>query len=202
VPVEAGKRKKELRLTLLRHRQSLTEEEVATASAAVQERVRRLPAFREAGVIMAYIGCRNEVQTADLIREAIALGKRVALPVTDTRKKALHPRVISHYPEDLIPGAFGIPEPKASCPAVAPEELDMVLVPGVAFDREGFRLGYGGGYYDRFLLQIRESAATVGLAYRFQVVDTVYPEKHDRRVRFVVTENGVIEAVAGVGKEG
>jgi 5-formyltetrahydrofolate cyclo-ligase len=201
LPVRRKLQKQALRLALLRRRQILSEGEVVAASAAIQEHVRRLPAFQAAGVVLAYAACRNEVQTDVLVREALTAGKRVAFPVTDPVKKALFVRAINRYPDDLVPGAYGIPEPKPSCPAVAPDELDLVLVPGVAFDWKGFRLGYGGGYYDRFLPQVRESTTTVGLAYRFQVVDTVYPEKHDRRVRFVATEETVIETKTGVGSK-
>lgn len=177
----------------MRSRRALSDDEAARAGAEIQDRLRRLPVFESARVIMVYAACDNEVQTEGLIVEALRKGKRVALPVTDKEKKEIYARTISKYPEDLIPGAYGILEPKPSCPDVPVKELDLVLLPGVAFDRKGFRLGFGGGYYDRFLSRLSENTITVGLAYRLQVVETVYPEPHDRRVQYIVTEAGVIE---------
>jgi len=190
---DSVKNKGDLRVALMKLRRSLTAGEVAAASMAIQDRVRKLPAFQSAGVIVAYVACRNEVQTGPLIAEALKRGIRVALPVTDTVKKEICARVISEYPGDLVPGAYGILEPNPSCTAISPEELDLVLVPGVGFDPAGFRLGFGGGYYDRLLLRLPEKTITVGLAYRFQVVETVFPEPHDRRVRYIVTETGLID---------
>ncbi|MEW6574673.1 MAG: 5-formyltetrahydrofolate cyclo-ligase [Bacillota bacterium] len=182
-----------LRTAVLNTRRTLSNEKAARASIEIQNRVRSLPVFESANTIMAYAACRNEVQTGRLITEALKGDKRVALPVTDTDKKEIYARVITAYPEDLIPGAYGILEPKTSCPVIPPQEFDLVLVPGVAFDPKGFRLGFGGGYYDRFLPRLREDTVTVGLAYGFQVVDTVFPEPHDCRVKYVVTDAAVIK---------
>ena len=138
-----------------------------------------------------------------LINEALLAGKRVALPVTDINRQEIFMRAVGRYPEDLVPGVFGIPEPREACPAIAPEEIDLVLVPGVAYDINGYRLGYGRGYYDRFLPRLRPGALTVGLAYAFQIVPTVYPEAHDRPVRLIVTEEGIIQPLKkGSGAHG
>lgn len=190
---DSVKNKEDLRAALMKLRRELTAGEAAAASMVIQERVRRLPAFQSAGVIMAYAAYRNEVQTEGLITEALKRGARVALPVTDTLKKEIYARVISEYPTDLVPGAYGILEPKPSCPVVSPKEFELVFVPGVAFDPAGFRLGFGGGYYDRLLPRLQEKTVTVGLAYRFQVVETVFPEPHDWRVKYIVTDTGVIK---------
>lgn len=185
--------KNDLRLLLFDQRAGLTAAEVAKRSILIVKRLTGLPVFCAARTVMAYVAHRNEVETAQVIREALTQGKRVVLPVTLTREKALSARQIAKFPEDLVPGAYGIPEPKAFCPEVDPAELDLVLVPGIAFDLRGYRLGYGGGYYDRFLPRLREDAVTVGLAYDFQVVPTVYPSPYDQPVKLVVTEERVIE---------
>lgn len=192
--------KRDLRTAILARRLALTPAEVARKSAVIQGKLWQLPAFRTARVLMAYVACRNEVETEKLIRNALLEGKRVVLPVTDVRRKMICARLISRYPEDLVTGPFGIPEPGAFCPLVAREELDLVLVPGVAYDVKGYRLGYGGGYYDRFLPGLRPNAVTVGLAYDFQVVSTIYPEAHDWPVTFVITEKRVIELRQGSGR--
>jgi 5-formyltetrahydrofolate cyclo-ligase len=138
------------------------------------------------------------VDTGGLIKAALLAGKRVALPVTDTRRKEIYPRIVIRYPEDLTAGPFGIAEPRSSCPVAEPGEIDLIVVPGVAFDAKGFRLGYGEGYYDRFLPLT--NGVSVGIAYNFQLVNTVFPEEHDWPVDFVVTEESTIETGAGASR--
>jgi 5-formyltetrahydrofolate cyclo-ligase len=147
---------------------------------------------------MAYAPVRNEVETGGLIEKALSAGKRVALPVTETSRKVIYPRIITRYPEDLVPGPFGIAEPCPFCPVAAAEEVDLIIVPGVAFDARGFRLGYGEGYYDRFFPLT--SGVSIGIAYSFQLVDTVFPEEHDWPVDFVITEEITIETGAGANR--
>ncbi|MCL6559079.1 MAG: 5-formyltetrahydrofolate cyclo-ligase [Firmicutes bacterium] len=190
--------KRGLRTALLMRRNALSEEEVSAASEAIQARVERLAAFHKAKIIMAYASFRNEVKTEELIKSALEAGKQVAFPVTDIRRKEIYPRFIRRYPEDLETGAYGIQEPKPFCPVAVPEELDLILVPGIAFDPQGFRLGSGEGYYDRFLPRAR--GISVGLAYSFQLQDTVFPEAHDWPVDFVITEDMTIETAAGAKK--
>lgn len=196
LPGPGGKRG--LRAALLMRRNTLSEEEVSAASEAIRIRVERLPAFYRAEMIMAYASFRNEVKTEELIKSALEAGKRVAFPVTDIRRKEIYPRFIGRYPEDLEIGAYGIREPKPFCSVATPEELDLILVPGIAFDTQGFRLGFGEGYYDRFLPRAR--GISIGLAYSFQLQETVFPEAHDWPVDFVVTEDMTIETAAGAKK--
>lgn len=179
--------KRALRAEVLKIRESLDPPRVAEASAAITRRVLQLPGFLNARTVLAYVDVRNEVQTAGLIRAALAAGKRVALPVTDRQQRALIPALIHTYPAALVPGAYGIPEPRRYT-AIPPETLDCVLVPGLAYDYLGYRLGFGGGYYDRFLARVPRHTVLIGPAYEFQVYETVYPEAHDRAVHFVVTE--------------
>lgn len=185
----SGGQRESLRQVMLARRRALSALEVLERSAAVGRAVRELPAFRQAETIMAYLAVRNEVATGGIIRLALVEGKRVAVPVTDTRTRRLIAATLRTYPGNLVRGAFGIPEPPpGTYQVLPPEEIDLVLVPGVAFDAGGYRLGYGQGYYDRFLPQTR--AVTVGLAYAFQLCPTVYPAPHDCRLHLVVTEEG------------
>jgi 5-formyltetrahydrofolate cyclo-ligase len=180
-------RKRELRAEILEVRKALDAVEVKRASAAIARRVLSLPVFRESCNLLAYVDVRNEVRTAALIQAALGAGKRVALPVTDRERRNLIVARVSVYPEGLEPGGFGIPEPQRY-EEILPRALDCILVPGVAYDYQGYRLGFGGGYYDRFLPQVGHHAVLIGLAYDFQVRPTVYPEAHDQQVHFVVTE--------------
>lgn len=186
--------KNELRKSVIAARNRLVEEEIEDKSAAVAHRLLGLDEYLKAGTVMAYVDFRNEVQTGSIIRDALRRGKRVVVPVTDVPGKKLTPAQITDFPGDLAPGAWGILEPKPErLRPVPPEEIDIVIVPGVAFDTAGNRLGYGGGFYDRFLLQTRPDCVYAALAFELQVRPNVYPGEHDLPVHMLVTEDRVLD---------
>jgi len=184
--------KEELRRLFLERREAMRPEEAAVASAAACRRVLALDAFLKAGTVMAYADVRREVQTGGLIRAALRRGQRVALPVPEPRTGCMAAVLAPAYPEGLVAGPYGIPVPSPGSAEVPPADLDCVLVPGVAFDADGFRLGYGGGYYDRFLAGLRGRVLVIGLAYGWQVVPRLVREPHDRPVDLVVTDEWVL----------
>jgi len=143
-----------------------------------------LPQVRQAETVMVFYGVGREPDTAPLIRTLLERGQRVALPVCLPGRK-LAARVIAHEGE-LVPGKFGIPEPDHFCPEVSREEIGAVLVPGLLADRDGYRLGYGGGYYDRWLAQYSGFTAMVCPAQR--LVDALPREEFDRPVDLVLTD--------------
>jgi 5-formyltetrahydrofolate cyclo-ligase len=158
-------------------------------SQAVAQNLEALPVWRAGAKIGFYASFRSEVETLDLLARALKAGKRAALPVTRREKGALE----FHWVEDLAAlkaGTYGILEPPAGKPA-DPEELDLILVPGLAFDPEGRRLGYGAGYYDRTLGGSK--ALKVGLAFDFQVAASLPGQPHDVSMDLVVTEKRVLE---------
>lgn len=186
--------KSELRKNVLKDRGALSPAEVAAKSARIIERLLGMDEYRRASTIMVYIDFRNEVQTGELVQRAMAAGKRVAVPVTDIAGRRLTPSLLADFPGDLHPGAWGILEPKPEClRPLAPEELDLVVVPGVAFDEQGNRLGYGGGFYDRFLPRTRPDTVYVALAFEVQVRPDVYPGPHDVPVHYLLTEDRLIK---------
>ncbi|MBO8128782.1 MAG: 5-formyltetrahydrofolate cyclo-ligase [Peptococcaceae bacterium] len=186
--------KQELRREMLKKRRGLTSREVTDKSAVIAHRVLSLPCFARARIIMAYNAVRNEVQTGGLIVAAMSVGKKVALPITDRERKQLIPVMITSYPGPMVEGAYGIPEPaEGNYAPVHVKDIDCLLLPGVAFDPDGYRLGYGGGYYDRFLRDVRRDAALIGLAYEFQICPGVYADSHDMPVDIIVTEKRVID---------
>ncbi|MDA8233566.1 MAG: 5-formyltetrahydrofolate cyclo-ligase [Clostridia bacterium] len=186
--------KGELRKDILRLRKGLANEEVAAKSFVVAERLFNLPEFIRAKTIMFYLDFRNEVKTGKMIEKALELGKRVVVPITDTKNIKLIPSEILDFPGDLVPGTWGILEPKPECVRpVAAGDIDLVVVPGVAFDTKGNRLGYGGGFYDRFNPTTRPDTVLVALAFELQIQPDVYPEPHDYRVHYVFTEDRVIK---------
>lgn len=183
--------KRRIRREMEAMRQRLTPAEIEAASQRILHHLSQLEAFRRAEVVHCYVAWRNEVRTHELIRQLLAEGRRVVVPVVDRERQALQHAEITRF-DELQPGAFGILEPPPERRRlVQPEDLDVVLVPGVAFDRFGNRLGYGGGYYDGFLKGL--DAVKIGLAYAFQLVDRLPTNARDQRVDYVVTEAGVFK---------
>jgi 5-formyltetrahydrofolate cyclo-ligase len=165
------------------------------ASAHIAAHVLALPAIQSAATVAAFASFGHEVFTWDLIGELIARKGSVALPCTDTVNRRLDFRRVTTFPDGCIKGFGGILEPN---PLIQPETvplevIDCFLVPGLLFDRTGYRLGYGGGYYDRILAQAPDSIS-IALAFGFQLVDALPHDAHDRPVQIVCTEDGTIVA--------
>ena len=138
---------------------------------------------------MLYVDFRNEVATGEIISTLLDLDKEVYLPVTLKEEKKLIPKRIFSL-DDLVSGAYGILEPNIDAPIIDPSLLDVVVVPGSVFDKNGYRTGYGGGYYDRFLENT--DAIRVGVCFDFQLVDDVFPEEHDKKMDFIITEKNFL----------
>jgi 5-formyltetrahydrofolate cyclo-ligase len=144
---------------------------------------------------MLYWSAHNEVETHDLVRQALKDGKKVFLPSCDTRQEQIYPCPVKEVPGDLTQGAFGICEPCETENRLQDlSELDLCIVPGIAFDRRGNRIGRGFGYYDRFLRKLSDKTVKIGVAYAFQIVDNIYPTDGDTRVDMVVTEDDLLVA--------
>lgn len=185
--------KSELRKDVLKARDALSPASVAEKSARIMERLLGMDEYRRASTIMAYLDFRSEVRTGKLVEQAMADGKRVAVPVTDVASRRLTPSLLEAFPGDLQPGAYGIPEPRPGClRPLDPLALDLVVVPGVAFDGEGNRLGYGGGFYDRFLPRTGPGSVFVALAFELQIRPGVHPGSHDIPVHYIITEDRLI----------
>lgn len=180
--MELAEAKRLVRRGALARRRRMTEAEREAAGAAVAVRVLALDEVAAAGVVLAYAATGAEVPTDGLIERLLASGVRVLLPAVDGDR--IRAREISSL-ADVAPGYRGIREPLPRPAAVAPA-ADVILVPGVAFDATGRRLGYGGGFYDRYLAAARGFRA--GLCYEAQVVEEVPAGPDDEPVDIVVTE--------------
>jgi 5-formyltetrahydrofolate cyclo-ligase len=153
--------------------------------------------WRRSRIVMVFLDFGSEVATAFVVERALAEGRTVAVPKTEVAERGLVVSVLADYPGDLAPGTWGIPEPRPGClRPLPPDQVDLVLVPGVAFDPEGNRLGYGGGFYDRFLPLLRPGTPTVAPAFELQVVERVETGVYDIPVDLVVTEERVIDCRA------
>lgn len=184
--------KADARNAALRRRRAMPLELAQQSSHDVCGQALCLPEFSAAPALYAYIAVRNEVSAHTIIKAALAMGKRVYCPRVES--ETLRWGQIRTLKE-LLPGAFGIPEPPRAAPSPTIfEPTDLCLVPGVCFRADGHRLGQGGGYYDRFLKTF--PGVTVGLAHDWQVADTFTPEAHDVRVQIIVSGRRVLRPAA------
>jgi len=181
-------KKKTLRREILERRKNLSEEQIKELSQRVIENLKKLPEFKKAKVVMLYFPVKGEVDLKPLIGELIKSPDKVlVLPKVTADGDMVAVEVKTS--EVLREGKFGISEPIGGR-IFKPEKVDLVVVPGVAFDRRGYRLGMGKGFYDRFLPRVK--GAKVGVAYDFQVVDGLPTEEHDVPLDKIVTPEGVI----------
>jgi 5-formyltetrahydrofolate cyclo-ligase len=181
-------KKSSIRHDLISKRSTLSPEEVNKTSKEITKNLLRLRRFRNARRVVLYFPIKNEVNTEGIFRSAREFSKEIYFPCIEG--SLLEFRRVSDL-DELEPGNFGIPEPSRDSAKVEIMDIDLVIIPGVAFDRFGRRLGYGGGYYDRVLFKI-DNKRRIGLAYNFQVLDSIPVEASDEEVGLIVTEAGVI----------
>ena len=180
--------KGQLRRTFLRLLRQQEEDNRRRRSEAIRRKVFRLTAFRRARTVCCYVALPYEVQTWRMIEEMLARGKRVVVPVARPGTKRLQLSEVQDPGAELAPGAHGVLEPAPSTlRPVRARDVDLVLVPGLAFDRRGYRLGHGHGYFDRFLARLPKTTTTVGLAFRFQLLDRLPTAAHDHAVQTVLS---------------
>tara|TARA_Y100000310_G_scaffold344949_1_gene460707 strand:+ start:6449 stop:7015 length:567 start_codon:yes stop_codon:yes gene_type:complete len=182
--------KAEIRKQILEKRNSLLEEEVNKKSGLIKERLFSLEEFRQADSVLFYVDFGNEVRTREMMDYSVKLGKTVIIPyVKDDR---IELSVFGDFSE-LEKGRFGILEPRKEFIREYNGSIDLVIVPGIAFGPRGYRIGFGGGFYDRLLSEERfKDSVKVALAYGFQVIEKIPDEGHDVKVDKIITEERVI----------
>jgi len=184
--------KKELRKNLLRQLLSLTEEEIKRRSENVSEKLSNLPIYKQAKTIMVYYPLKGEVDILGMIRKDIG-NRRFCFPVMDIKSKNLFIYEVNNL-DDFCTGPYGIKEPDVKrTRQLSVEEIDMIIVPGLAFDHKKNRLGRGGGFYDRFLSKIILPTKKVGLAFDCQILENLPIHlPFDQKVDVVVCESSTI----------
>ena len=180
--------KAELRTQMRSMRRALSPGQQQEAAQAVYARMMAFEPYHAARVVMAYMACRGELDLAPVIRDALARGKTLVLPRCEADGTMTARRICD--PGDLAPGAYGLLEPDEGCEIIDPAQIDLILVPGVAFDRLGRRLGQGAGYYDRFLPDTQ--AVCAGICHDFAWLEYVPVQAHDIPMDFVITPGGII----------
>lgn len=184
--------KAQIRTEYLARRNALSQSEVGDKSLSIRERLSALPEFVDASQILTYVSMDNEVDTHLLIRNLLAQGRGVLVPIA--RKNGTLKWSSLKSLDDLGPGAFGVPEPRPDQRRIVEPTRDaLVIVPCVAFTPSGHRLGHGQGYFDRFLTQHRDT--TVGLAFETQKIEHLPVEEHDIPLDIVLTESGCYRKV-------
>lgn len=181
-----------LRRRILDQRNGISARERALLDGRILQRILSLPDVQEKTCFFIYCSYQTEVATEPLIEALLAQGKTVTVPLTDAASSTMQAVAIQDPQKELLPGYKNIPEPNPGIVpqrVVPPERIEIALIPGSVFDRQGNRLGYGGGYYDRFLALQAPQALRIGLAYGFQVVERLPAQLHDVPMDMLVTES-------------
>ena len=181
------KLKRDLRKRILNRLKNQKEVERHRRSLIIRNKLLASPEFRNAKVVMFYVSKDGEVETFPMIEVALVRGKAVLVPVIKVRKKKMVVSEITDPNKDLVKGPYGIYQPKAPTKIYHPRLIDLAIVPGIAFDEKGNRLGRGMGYYDKFLRALRKGVPRIGLAFKFQVVRCLPTLSHDQPVTKLLT---------------
>lgn len=182
--------KKEMRAFVRARISEIPESKRLSEDAVIYKNAMSLPEWEAAKSVFVYVGIGCEVRTDTLIEKLISDGKRVCVPLC--RENGVMDAVYIPSLDFLKPGRYGIPEPQECGEKAQPEELDIIIVPGVAFGIDGTRLGRGAGYYDRFLCRA-ENAKKIALCREAALSETVPTETHDEKVDIIVSERRIIK---------
>ena len=180
--------KNQIKEAILEKRNSLTKEEILEKSKKIEENFFNTEQYRKSKTIMFFVSFGSEANTHEMIRNSLGK-KNVVIP--KVLEHEIEPSIIIDFDNLVSSGKFGILEPIEPM-KIAYKNIDLVIVPGIAFDSDGHRIGYGFGYYDKFLKKVPK-AVKIGLCFDFQIVEKIPREEHDVAVDFIVTEKRVIE---------
>ena len=182
-----------IRKKILKQRDDIPQEIKTDKNSNIKMKLFSLHEFMNAGVVCFYASFRSEVETLTMIKESLAMDKRVVLPKVQIKGRGVALCEIKDINE-LSAGHMGIPEPTLLYEsALSIDEVDLIVIPGVAFDYACNRLGYGGGYYDMLLAQRKKKTPIIALAYEEQIVDKIPSEAHDIKVDMIITDKKIIK---------
>jgi 5-formyltetrahydrofolate cyclo-ligase len=186
-------RKSEIRRSTFARRDALSKDKRSKKSAAIMKRLFGFANFLEARIVLFYMSYSSEVDTEPVVRKALELEKIVALPLVDSKKKEIVPFRIENLDRDLRPGYRGIREPiPQRCKQIPVQYINLAIIPGVAFDERGGRIGHGMGIYDRFIPRLDITTRKVALAFECQIGPQIPMEPHDRYTDIIITEKRII----------
>lgn len=180
--------KKEIRTNILNEKEKLSKEDIHHFNSQIYHSLIKNPLYLKSKNIMIYLSFSKEVDTHNLIKYSLSIGKNILVPITYPKENIIRPSILKDF-SHLEIGHYNILAPKEEFIEFFPaNEIDLVIVPGVAFNLDGYRIGYGGGYYDRFLSSI-PNVDTIALLYSMQLVDFIPINQYDIPVRLLITED-------------
>jgi len=190
---EVREKKQEIRDEISKTLQSLPDDLRLENTRIIENRLFEFANFLESKIVMLYVNAENEVETQSILKRAFDFGKIVVLPAFDTKKFSMVPMKVDHPQKDLVKGPRGILEPDANrCKEVPFDCIDIAIIPGVAMDEKGGRVGSGEGYYDRIIPKLPMTTRKVGLVLEDQMVPQVPMESHDKHVDIIITEKRIV----------
>lgn len=194
---EISNKKKQIRREKLKIRREMNIEEKSNYDKIIKDKFFESSFYKESENIFIYISYDSEINTKDIITRAIKEGKKIYVPRTEFSTKLMNAVIIENF-DNLVESRYGILEPKKDEPFIDPNDLDLIVVPGVAFDKNGGRVGYGAGYYDRYFKRInnenKSKIVKLALAYDFQLMDKVPTDEEDVLIDAVMTEKQFIKS--------
>lgn len=180
--------KKELRRELIKKRDRLSEAFITDASRKITENLLNLDLYKNSTNIFVFVSYKSEVDTHDFIKKAISDGKNIYIPVVDKKTKTMQISRLDNFSQ-LSENYMGILEPRESELNISnPEILDLIITPGLAFDVSGYRIGYGGGFYDKFFDSLQRDIPKLGIGFEEQFVDKLPHEEYDIQIDFFLSE--------------
>jgi 5-formyltetrahydrofolate cyclo-ligase len=186
-------KKTEIRQHALAQRDALSKKERTEKSAAIMDRLFDFANFLEARIVMFYMNQKSEVHTDEMVRKALLMGKIIALPVVDPEKGEIVPYKVDNLERDVGPGYGGILEPISQrCKQIPVRHINLSIVPAIALDERGGRVGHGTGFYDRFIPRLDVTTRKVALAFECQIVPQIPMEPHDRYIDIIITEKRIV----------
>ncbi len=186
-------KKREIQSSIYDLINSINEDELHKKNTLIENQLFEFANFLEANISFLYINQNCEVRTTEILKKCIKYKKAFALPAFDTEKKNMTLMKVENLDSDLIKGDRGILEPDpAKSKAIPIETIDIAIIPGVAFDEKGGRIGSGEGYYDRFISKLPITTRKISLAYEDQIIQQVPMESHDKNIDIIITEKRII----------
>ncbi len=190
---EIGAAKIQIRDNICQIISALSERELAEKTRAIEDRLFEFANFLEAKIALLYINSDFEVQTKNIIKRSYVYNKIVVLPAFDPENHEMNLMKVDHFTKDLVQGPRNVPEPNVSrCKTVPMDRIDIAIIPGIAFDEKGGRIGTGQGYYDRLIPKLAITTRKVALTFEEQIVGQIPMESHDKHVDIIITDKRII----------
>ena len=178
--------KKAIRIQAIAARDAMPLDQRAAGASRVCEAIIASTPYKKSTTVLAYASFGSELDTARLIERTLADKKNLVMPRVDKASQRLQLHRVRQL-DELVVGVWGIREPSAALEIVLPDAIDLVIVPGVVFDRAGYRIGYGKGFYDKLLSVVNPASTRLSAAFECQIIDAVPNEAHDQRVDIIIT---------------